>query len=153
MRWAITLWIVFAVVLGVRMYLNSFEKNVLDELANGPGQLVVDQFFCLRRGCQLRLHSNIHRLLFSFLGFTTFDRLSTLDPIRFGRSMVEVTGLLGDVLPKNWSQAEQAVFLALVMGGNIRGLWSGQSNALIIGLVMVAIAAFAKRIGGVRPFA
>jgi hypothetical protein len=49
------------------------------------------------------------------------------------------------VLPGEWPPHREALFLALAMIGSIRGFWNAQSNALIIGLLMIGLAAVARR--------
>jgi hypothetical protein len=48
-----------------------------------------------------------------------------------------------DVLPADWSSTREAVFLIAATLGAIAGLWNGQSNALIVGLLLCGAAAFA----------
>lgn len=50
-----------------------------------------------------------------------------------------------DVLPESWPPGRQGAFLVLALTVSIRGIWSAQSNALLIALVMLGAAAVAKR--------
>jgi hypothetical protein len=49
-----------------------------------------------------------------------------------------------DVLPGEWSDTRVAAFFVLALVGALRGLWNGQSNALVIGLVLLAASALAR---------
>jgi hypothetical protein len=50
-----------------------------------------------------------------------------------------------DVLPGDWTSARRAAFLLLALFGALRGLWNGQSNALVAGLVLLAGSAVVRR--------
>src|SRR5262245_22875413 len=50
-----------------------------------------------------------------------------------------------DVLPGEWGEGRQAAFFLLGLAGALRGLWNGQSNALVIGLVLLAASSLARR--------
>jgi len=50
-----------------------------------------------------------------------------------------------DVAPGEWTAARQAVFLALGALGAMRGLWNAQSNALAVGLLLLATASLVQR--------
>jgi hypothetical protein len=45
-----------------------------------------------------------------------------------------------EVLPGDWPPARVAALLALVAFGALRGLWNAQSNALVVGLLLLAAA-------------
>jgi hypothetical protein len=48
------------------------------------------------------------------------------------------------LLPNNWSERRLAVFYVLVAIGSARGLWNGQSNALVVGLILLGAADLAR---------
>ncbi len=50
-----------------------------------------------------------------------------------------------DVIPISWTPPRLAVFFALGVFGALRGLWKAQSNALVIGLLLLAVAALMHR--------
>jgi hypothetical protein len=52
---------------------------------------------------------------------------------------------LREILPGDWPPQREALLLTLVLIGSARGIWSGQSNALLISLAMWACVAIARR--------
>lgn len=49
-----------------------------------------------------------------------------------------------DVLPATWGLRRQALFLALGVVGGLRGLWNAQSNALVVGMLLLAAAGLVR---------
>lgn len=145
LRWAALLWIVFAVAVSVQMVRHPREKNVLNELAKGPVSWWSTDYFAYEVNVDYVYTPtfSVFYTAFSFLPPSIGSTLWTL----FGLAMLcwGSVQLLRDVLPRTWSEGQQAVFLSLVLIGNIRGLWSGQTNALIIALAMLGVAAIARR--------
>jgi hypothetical protein len=61
---------------------------------------------------------------------------------------------LRDVGPGRWTQPRVAAFLALGGLGALRGLWNAQSNALVVGMLLLAASALARALaadGGSAP--
>jgi hypothetical protein len=50
-----------------------------------------------------------------------------------------------EVVPRRWSAERTACFLALGALGGLPGLWNGQSNALVVGLLLLGTAALLRR--------
>jgi hypothetical protein len=50
-----------------------------------------------------------------------------------------------DVLPREWSRERTALFLALGALGGLRGFWNAQSNALVVGMLLLAASAVVRR--------
>jgi hypothetical protein len=48
------------------------------------------------------------------------------------------------VLPGDWSSAREACYYALATAGAVAGVWNGQNNALVTGLLLLAAAALAR---------
>src|SRR5262245_20584693 len=64
---------------------------------------------------------------------------------------VYVAGLwwfVRDVIPSAWTRQRTGVFLMLGALGALRGLWNAQSNALIVGLLLLGAAALARAAAG-----
>lgn len=53
--------------------------------------------------------------------------------------------LVHRVSPWRWSAREEGIFLILTWIGTLRGVWSAQSNALLLGLVILGVAALLDR--------
>jgi hypothetical protein len=49
------------------------------------------------------------------------------------------------VLPDTWREGRTALFLALAAVGSARGVWNGQSNALIVGLLLLGAVEIVRR--------
>ena len=49
------------------------------------------------------------------------------------------------VLPGHWSSRGISVLLSLTLAGALRGIWANQSNALVIGLVLLAAVAVVRK--------
>ncbi len=50
-----------------------------------------------------------------------------------------------DVLPGDWPPKRESLFLMLALPGSVVGVWSGQSNAIIIAAIMLALAAIVRQ--------
>ncbi len=50
-----------------------------------------------------------------------------------------------DLLPGRWTTRWEGLFLSLALAGYAVGLWSGQSNALVSALVLLAMSAIVRR--------
>ena len=76
-------------------------------------------------------------------------------PARLGTMIWDVVGIVllvwalhvfvRDVLPGDWTPQRERLFLMLVLPGSIVGIWSGQSNAIIIAAIMLALAAIVRQ--------
>jgi alpha-1,2-mannosyltransferase len=53
--------------------------------------------------------------------------------------------LVRDVAPGNWPPHREGVFSVLTLVGSAVGIWSGQSNALVIALLMLAMSAIVRQ--------
>ena len=53
--------------------------------------------------------------------------------------------LVRDVLPGDWPPQRESAFLTLTLAGSAVGIWSGQSNAIITALIMLALAAIVRQ--------
>jgi hypothetical protein len=145
LRWAALLWIVFAVAVSVQMVRHPLERNVLNELAKGPMSWWSTDYFAYETNVDY-VYTPTFSVFYTFFWILPPKIGSTLWTL-FGLGILGWGSirLLRDVLPTTWSDGQRAAFLGLTLIGNVRGLWSGQSNALIIGLAMFGIAAIARR--------
>jgi hypothetical protein len=62
-----------------------------------------------------------------------------------GAYFLGLRAIARDVLPGPWPAVREAAFLGFALIGAVRGFWNAQSNALIIGLVMLGVAAAAQK--------
>lgn len=49
-----------------------------------------------------------------------------------------------DVLPGQWPPKREGIFLTLALPGSVIGIWSAQSNAIVIATIMLALAAIVR---------
>jgi hypothetical protein len=54
---------------------------------------------------------------------------------------------VSDVAPGRWTRSRIAAFMAVAALGALRGLWNNQSNALMVGLLLLGASALARAIG------
>ena len=80
---------------------------------------------------------------FSLLGYRAGGVLWSL--LGIGVFVLGLWRFIRDVAPGEWTAARQAVFLALGALGAMPGLWNAQSNALTVGLLLLAASALVRR--------
>lgn len=51
-----------------------------------------------------------------------------------------------DVIPSAWTRQRTAIYLMLGGFGALRGLWNSQSNALVVGILLLGVAALARAV-------
>jgi alpha-1,2-mannosyltransferase len=143
-RLAIALWIALAVAVCVKACINPGSHSVYSVLAWGPRHWWADQ----------PLHANypdipdIYRysptfaivftplgLLPDWLGACLWGILSVATTVCALRAMVR------ELLPGSWPPRREAWFLGLTMFGSMSGIWSGQSNSLLLSIVIFAAVA------------
>ncbi len=147
LRHALRLWLALAAVVCFRMAVAPDVHSVFPVLAGGATHWWADQpiyaqypsldYFRYPPAFAIALTP------FSLLGPQNGAVLWTL----FGAG-VFVLGLWRFVraaAPGEWTAARQAIFLALGALGAIRGLWNAQSNALTVGLLLLATSALVRR--------
>ncbi len=149
LRLALGVWLVLGVAVSVRTLVSPFQHSVFPIFAASAGRWWADQ--------SLYAHYpplDIFRYppVFAVL-VTPFAVLG----LKAGGILWNWTGmavLLGglwcfvrDVAPGRWTRPRQAAFLALAAAGALRGLWNNQSNALNVGLLLLAASALARAVG------
>jgi hypothetical protein len=75
------------------------------------------------------------------------DRLGGLlwNLLSIGVLLAALQRMLADVLPGSWSRRQMGLFWGLTLVGAARGIWSAQSNTLLISCVLLAASAIARR--------
>ncbi len=147
LRLAIALWLAFGVAVSVRTVLRPDTHTIFPVLANGSKHYWNDQPLYARYS---PLDYFRYPPVFA-LAFTPLEYLGlTCGGILWGWLNLGVYGwglwrLRRNVLPGTWTPPREALFLMLGLLGALRGLWNNQSNALAVGLLMLAAAALVRR--------
>jgi hypothetical protein len=147
MRWALWLWLAFGVVLAVRILLQPDSHVVFPVFAGGSAHWWNDAPLY-----QNHAPLDYFRYAPAFaIAFTPFAWLgSSVGGVLWGWLSLGVyfhglTCFRRDVLPGSWTEKRHALFLVLALAGGLAGLWNGQSNALLTGLVLLGVSAFARQ--------
>src|SRR5262245_57520453 len=142
MRLALAAWIVFAVALCVKVLVQGIRHSVYGAFVIGPrgwwaGATLYDD------------RSYFYSPTFSVL-FTPFAVLPDwLGQMLWGLFSItlffwSLRVFYRDVLPRHWPIGTEAVFLLLVLIGAGRGIWSLQSNAVLMACILFAAAAIVR---------
>ena len=147
LRRALTLWAVVAAVVAVRTVVAPTSHTIVPILSGATTHWWADSplyadyapldYFRYPPGFAVvftpfwALGSRLGGILWSFLGIGVF----VLGLWRF----------LRDVAPAEWTPGRQAAFLALGALGALPGLWNAQSNALAVGLLLIAASELMRR--------
>jgi hypothetical protein len=145
MRLAIGLWIALAVAVCVKSWVQQGGHSVYPVYAWGSRHWWADQpLHALYREMGL----DIYRYSPTFaIVFTPFALLPDwLGASLWGILNVAVTFwamhlMVRDLLPGSWPPKREALFLGLTAIGSMSGIWSGQSNSLLLALVIFAAVA------------
>jgi hypothetical protein len=145
-RCAVVLWIVLGFALTARTAYRPANHTVFPLFAAGSAHWWADQ----------PLYANYRPLdYFRYppLFAIVFTPLATLGTVAGGilwgwlNLAVYFLGLhrlVRDVLPGRWTPGREAAFLILAGVGGVAGLWNGQSNPLIVGLLLLAVSALVR---------
>lgn len=146
-RAAAVLWGLLLALYGVKVWRQPFEHTVypiFTAAADHWWQRV--SLYSLYDGLDLYRYSPAFAvamtpfaLLPNWLGSVLWTSLSV------GLLLAGMNTLLREVLPGAWPQGRQGRFLVLALAGSVRGIWSGQSNALLLALALFAAAAILRR--------
>ena len=146
LRRAVTVWIVLAVAVSVKLACFSHDYSVYRMFAAGARHWWHNQSLYASYTISEGLDGYRYSPAFA-VALTPFACLpGAFGPIAW--SLVSI-GLLGwamhvavrDVLPGCWSTQREAWFLVLVLIGSAVGIWSLQSNALVTALMVLGLAA------------
>jgi len=148
---AYVLWIVFAVVVCVRMIGQGIshpnrhlEHTVYPVLSEGSKMWWTDQPLHAR----IESRNDIYRYSPTFaILFTPFAALPEWlgaclwGLLSIGLFVAAMRILTREILPGNWTADRQGVFLGLTLLGAMSGIHSGQSNAILVATVIFAMVA------------
>jgi hypothetical protein len=142
------MWLVLAIAVSVRTLLRPTSHTTFPVLAGGAAHWWTDQSLY----ADYRPDLDYFRYPPAFAIFLT--PFAWLGPRLGGVLWALVNlGVFGcglwrfrrDVLPRDWSPARQAIFLALAGVAGLRAIWNSQCNVLTVGLVLLGVAALARR--------
>jgi alpha-1,2-mannosyltransferase len=144
-RWvqaALIAWAALAVALCIKVLVEGNQHSVYGAFVTGPRGWWAGATMYTDRGYY-------YSPTFSVL-FTPF----AIFPDRIGQMLWGLTsvGLLvwslrvfyRDVLPSRWPRETEAAFLALTLAGSLRGIWSLQSNTVLMACILFAAAALVR---------
>lgn len=144
---ALCLWALLAVAVGVKTLISPDRHTVFPKCAaRAVGWWSGEPLYVRYEGLGRFPYSPTFAIMlspFAMLGHCFGAVLWTW--LNIGVYVWGLRRLVRDVLPGSWPPLKEAAFLALAMLGAIRGVWNAQSNALIIGLLMVGLAEVARQ--------
>ena len=163
MRRAVALWVILAVAVCVKIVWRGGDRLVYPVFAASSHHWWADRPLYAPYGPTEVIDSFRYAPTFA-VAFTPLAYL----PDRLGAIVWSLAGigllfwalqaLMRDVLPppsveeKGWSPWHQRMFLTLTLGGSAVGIWSGQSNALVLALIALGLAAIARQRWGTASF-
>ncbi len=91
-------------------------------------------------------YSPTFAVAFTPLGFLP-DRVGAVlwAILSIGVLVLGLHALARDVLPGDWPARQESLFLTLTLAGSAVGIWSGQSNAIVPGLIALGLAAIVRQ--------
>jgi hypothetical protein len=150
LRWAVLIWLVLAAAVAVRTLYRPSSHTVFPIFAASAAHWWGDQSLY-----QLYPPLDTFRYPPVFAVFVTPFHLlgSSMGGITWSWASMAVlfAGLwcyVRDAIPSLWTRQRTAVFLILSAWGALRGLWNAQSNALIVGFLLLGTAALARAAAG-----
>jgi hypothetical protein len=145
LRFATGLWIGLAVALCVKAAIDSGEHSVYPIYAWGSRHWWADQPL---HALYAELNIDIYRYSPTFaVLFTPFALLpdwlgaSLWGILLVGATFFGMRLMARELLPGQWSARREAWFLELTLFGSLAGIWSEQSNSLILALAIFAAVA------------
>jgi hypothetical protein len=150
LRRAVTLWIVLAVAVTVKLGGFSYNFSVYRMFAGGARHWWHNQSLYASYTISEGLDGFRYSPTFA-VAMTPFVCLpGALGPIAWNLLSMGLLGwamhvLVRDVLPGRWPAEREARFLILTLLASAVGIWSLQSNALVTALVVLALAAVLRR--------
>jgi alpha-1,2-mannosyltransferase len=144
-RWlqtALIAWGVLAVALCVKIFAEGNSHSVYGSFVSAPRGWWSNTQMYVDRGYY---YSPTFSVLFS--PFAIFpDRLGQVlwGLLSVGLLVWSLRVFFRDVLPKHWPRETEAAFLGLTLIGSLRGIWSLQSNAVLMACILFTAAAMVR---------
>jgi len=144
-RLSVTLWIVFGVVCGFKAVISPVKHNSFHAFQIGTELWLADLDPYLNSFYEFRYGPAFAELFTPLMILPS--RLASLVWmwLNLGVFCWSLRVLIRDILPARWSPDREGVFLLLVLATSYRGLWSAQTNGLILACVVAAMQAILAR--------
>ena len=148
LHWVYYLWIAFAVALCVRTLVFTRNHSVYPVYVAGTNQWWADKplHAFIPEVCEIYRYSPTFAILFTPLAKLPLGLGGTLwGLLTVGALFAARSAMIRDLLPYEWSSRQMAGFLGLALTGSAVGIWAGQSNSLLVALVIFACAGIVHR--------
>jgi hypothetical protein len=145
-RLAVICWLMIGAAVSVRTLLEPEKHTIFPILANSSAHWWHDQsLYAEYKPLDYYRYSPTFAIVntpFWALGARVGGIAWTL--LNLGVYAAGLWRFLRDVLPGTWSPGRASLFFILAAVGGLRGFWNAQSNALMIGLLLLAAAAVVR---------
>src|SRR5262249_51795109 len=145
-HWSLVLWIGLGVPLAVRTLHRPESHTVFPLFAAGAAHWWTDQpLYADYRPMDYFRYPPLFAILFT--------PLAALGPVaggilwswlNLGVYFLGLRRFVRDVLPGTWTPRSEAAFLVLAGAGALAGLWNGQSNPFVVGLLLLGASALVR---------
>src|SRR5262245_38859877 len=143
LRSAVLAWTVFAVALVVKILVQGLDHSLYGDFVIGPRRWWAD---LPMYDTLAYYYSPTFAVLFTpfailpdWLGQTIWGLTSV------GLFLWSLRVFYRDLLPKHWPWQAEPIFLTLVLAASARGMWSLQSNAMLMAGILCGAAALVHR--------
>jgi hypothetical protein len=143
MRHALTLWVVLGIAAAVKCGVQPWEHSVYPNFYKATMRWWENESIYVYTGYQYTPTFAIANSPFAWCGISAGAAL--FNAVSICVLVAAVFVLARDVLPGRWTLAGVALLLTLSFAGALRGVWSSQSNALVIAMVIFAASAMLRR--------
>jgi hypothetical protein len=142
LRIALLAWVVFAGALVVKILVQKLDHSLYGDFVIGPrrwwANLPMYDTLAYYYSPTFAVLFTPFALLPDWLGQTIWGLISV------GLFLWSLRAFYRDVLPKHWPWQAEPIFLTLVLAASARGIWSLQSNAILMAGVLFGAAAVAR---------
>ncbi len=145
---ALAVWLILAAAVAVRTFARPISHTVFPIFATSASHWWSDlSLYELYPGLDRFRYPPIFALFvtpFGSLGFTMGGMLWSW--LSMGVFVAGLWRYAHDVIPSSWTRGRLALFLTLGAAGALRGLWNAQSNALMVGFLLLGASALARAV-------
>jgi hypothetical protein len=148
-RWALTFWIILAAALCVKTALCGGGHSVYPQFAAASRHWWADKSlyddYTTTEGIDGYRYSPAFAVAFTPMTYLPWGTGKMLwDLLSVGLLVLALHALARDVVPGELA-AREGVFLTLAMIGSLVGIWSSQSNAVVVAAIGLAMSAIVRR--------